>query len=427
MKEQFRFFLNRTLERLWVKPLIVCILSIGTVFIAKFADGTAMGDFLIEASPASLETLLEIMSSSMLVIATLAVASMVSAYASASSMATPRSFPLIVSDDVSQNALSTFVGAFIFSIVALIALQNNYFERAGVFVLFTLTLAVFSVVILTFVRWVDNIARLGRLGPTVKKVENVTAECLRLRRQSPTMGGVRRRDKAPLGDPVFSEEIGYVQRINIATLQDIASRAELRIAVDALPGTFVTPDRPLAYVAAGGDTRASREAGAIRDAFIVGADRTFDEDPRFGLIVLSEIASRALSPAINDPGTAIDVLGSFIRLFTLWRKPDSDFVVEPEEPDYATVEVPELSLSDMFDDAFTGIARDGAGSIEVATRLQKALRTLACLGDFEMREVARAFARRAYRQAQSHIDSPEQLAQLSEAADFAKHADQYRD
>ena len=420
MKEQLRFFLNRTLERLWVKPLIVCALSIGIVFIAKFADGTTMSDVAIEASPASLETLLKIMSSSMLVIATLAVASMVSAYASASGTATPRSFPLIVSDDVSQNALSTFVGAFIFSIVALIALQNDYFEKAGILLLFALTLAVFTVVILTFVRWVDNIARLGRLGSTIEKVETVTAECLRLRRRSPTMGGAQHTDDTPSGDPVFSSDIGYVQRIDIATLQDIAARAGLHISIEALPGTFVTPDRPLAHVVTDAHHQAWREFGEIRDAFIVGSHRTFDEDPRFGLIVLSEIAGRALSPAVNDPGTAIDVLGSLIRLFTLWRKPDNDLNDTREAPKCPAVAVRELSLADMFDDAFTALARDGAGSIEVAMRLQKALQALACLGDIEMREIARAFARSAHRYAKSSIESPEHLALLRDAAAFAE-------
>lgn len=103
---------------------------------------------------ASIETLLAIISASMLVIATFAVASMVSAYASASSTATPRSFSLVISDDISQSALSTFVGAFIFSIVALMALQNDCYDRTGRFAVFVITLLVLAMVIITFVRWV---------------------------------------------------------------------------------------------------------------------------------------------------------------------------------------------------------------------------------------------------------------------------------
>ena len=87
--------------------------------------------------------------------------------------------------------------------------------------------------------------------------------------------------------------------------------------------------------------------------------------PRFGLIVLSEIASRALSPAVNDPGTAFE---------RHWHARPAVCPVEravaPVEhraaalPAYDHVEVPELSFRDMFDDAFTGIARDGAATVE---------------------------------------------------------------
>jgi uncharacterized membrane protein len=157
---------------------VFCILSVVVAFLAKLADHLGIGEFVPTVVPESVETLLSIVAASMLVIATFAVASMVSAYASASNTATPRSFPLLVSDDVSQNALSVFIGSFIFSIVALTALKNGYYEQAGHFALFVLTLGVFAWVILTFVRWVDKIARLGRLGTTMDKVEKAAASAL---------------------------------------------------------------------------------------------------------------------------------------------------------------------------------------------------------------------------------------------------------
>ena len=115
MTSQISFYLDRLRERLWVRPLAFCVLSVAGVFVAKKADGLNIGELVPEISPDSIETLLSIIAASMLVVATFAVGSMISAFASASGSATPRSFPLVVSDDVSQNALSTFIGAFIFS------------------------------------------------------------------------------------------------------------------------------------------------------------------------------------------------------------------------------------------------------------------------------------------------------------------------
>ena len=80
----------------------------------------------------------------------------------------------MVADDVSQNALSTFVGAFIFSIVGSIALKNGYYGEAGYFTLFVLTILVFAGVILVFLRWVERISKLGRLEHTITRVEAAT-------------------------------------------------------------------------------------------------------------------------------------------------------------------------------------------------------------------------------------------------------------
>jgi uncharacterized membrane protein len=135
-----RFWINRLRERLWVRPLAICGLSIAAVFVAQLVDRTILREVVPEIGQASLETLLSIIASSMLVIATFAVGSMISAYTSASSAATPRSFSLVVADDISQNALATFIGAFIFSVVALTAVENDYFDKGGRFVLFLLTL-----------------------------------------------------------------------------------------------------------------------------------------------------------------------------------------------------------------------------------------------------------------------------------------------
>ena len=98
----------------------------------------------------SIETLLKVIAAAMLGIAIFAVGAMVSAYPSASSTATPRSLPRVIADDVSQNALSAFLGAFVYSIVALIALQNGYYAEAGHLFLLVLTLAVLAFVIANF-------------------------------------------------------------------------------------------------------------------------------------------------------------------------------------------------------------------------------------------------------------------------------------
>lgn len=189
------------------------------------------------------------MAASMLVIATFSVTSMVSAYAAAAaSTATPRAFILVVADNASQNALSTFVGSFIFSVVALTATKSNLFDKAGIFILFAMTVLVFTIVIYTFVRWVNRIARLGRMGSTINMVETATSNALTRRRTAPTLYGVKvgtfEGSKA-----LFSASVGYVQHINISALQQWAEKNDMPIMIAALPSTFATPDRAMVYAA----------------------------------------------------------------------------------------------------------------------------------------------------------------------------------
>jgi len=415
--DRLRFLINRLRDRLWLRPLVVCLLSIGAAFAAKLADGTHLKEIVPKITPDSIETLLSIMASSMLVIATFSVGSMVSAFASASSTATPRSFSLVAADNSSKNALSTFVGAFIFSVVALTAFENAYFDKAGIFILYVLTVGVFAIVVITFVRWVDSIARLGRLGQTIKMVEKATADAMNWRRGSPTLGGKLIKKGQKVGQKIFAPSIGYVQHIDMSVIQGWAEDVNAQIVLSALPGTFASPDKVLAYVNIPSGDNSDIDFSCVVKAFQIGDDRYFADDPRFGLVVLSEIAGRALSPAVNDPGSAIKIIGTMVRLFALWNDPVKK--QDKKALEYDRVAVPVIDVRDMFDDAFTAIARDGAGTVEVALRLQKALHSLTLLGNAETKEAAIYHGKLALERSRKALDIEQDLTAVRDAASYA--------
>ena len=421
--ERIRFLINRLRQQLWVKPLFAGILSIIAALIARAADLTTLDQIVPRISADSVYDLLTVMASSMLVIATFGVASMVSAYASASDTASPRAFPLVIADDSSQRAISVFLGAFIFSIVGLIVLRNQYFGVAGRFALFVFTIVAFGAVVTTFVGWMDNIARLGRIVNTVEKVEAATAAALKRRREAPALHGVPvNADPGPLpGVPVFAESVGYVQRIDVAALQSCAEAMNGRIRAAALPGTFVTPQHVLASIEIPSDTGDDLDHQEVVRAFKVDPEREFTDDPRYGLTVLSQIAGRALSPGINDPGTAIDVIGTLVRLLVIWSSTDNGD--NHSDVEYDCVEVPELSTRDMFDDAFTAISRNGSGSVEVVTRLMEALSSLAGTGDPSMRDAAIHHAQRAVAYAERGLLLPQEIDSVRTMARTVRNAD----
>jgi len=407
MKKKILIYYNRILEHLWFRHLIFCFISVAAALIAHQADDTILNELVPIVKIDSIEGLLDILSASMLVISIFAVGSMISAYSAASSTATPRSFKIVITDDVSQYALSAFIGAFIFSIVATVALDNEYYNKAGKFILFLITLIFFATVILTFLRWVDRISRLGRLEHTIMQVEAVATESLSNYIKNPFLNALPITGAFPDGKPVLADAVGYVQHINMEALQELAKDMELKIRLNCLPGKFVHKNFAAVFIRSSKNVDMNKVTQKVNDAISVGDTRLFDEDPRFGLIALTEIATRALSLGINDPGTAIQIIGSQERLIFLWH----DDIEENSENNvtYDLIEVPKISMKDFFDDAFRPIARDGAQNIEVMLRLQKTFNSLATIQHIEIKKTALQHSKYAFDHAKLALKSKDDI------------------
>ncbi len=110
---------------------------------------------------------------------------------------------------------------------------------------------------------------------------------------------------------------------------------------------------------------------ALIRSFTIERHRSFDQDPRLGLIALSEIASRALAPATNDPGTGIEVLNALLRVFLTLRSQPTN--ASGENTGRHRVYLGRPSLDDMLTDAFGPILREGGKEVEVSLRLTNTL------------------------------------------------------
>lgn len=98
--------------------------------------------------------------------------------------------------------------------------------------------------------------------------------------------------------------MGYIQSVDHEALLACACRADLTLRMEHATGEFVAPGRPL--VSAASARALDRETiEAVHRAYAIGAYRTIDQDPAFGLRQLVDIALKALSPGINDTTTAV--------------------------------------------------------------------------------------------------------------------------
>lgn len=405
--------LRRVTRRLWFRASLLSALGVVTALIAAALDPLIPAEVPGSIGSDAVDDILRILASSMLAVTTFSLSTAVQAYGNATSNVTPRATQLLIEDVTTQNVLATFIGAFLYGLVGIIALSTGIYGAQGRVILFVVTLLVILLIVVTLLRWVDHLLELGRVGENTARVEEAASAALRDRVANPYLGGRPLRDPEreipPGARAVRSEQIGYVQNVDARALSEYAEKRSAEVFVTALPGAFVDTSTVIGWVS--GTEEEGAEA-AFRDAFSIGAERSFDQDPRFGVSVLAEIASRALSPSTNDAGTAIDVIGRTVRVLALWQGCDPH---ETPEVPCPRVRVPPIELKELFDDVYTTIARDGAKLVEVQIRLQKALHSLAKIDARYAREAAR-HARLARARAEAVLEMPEERACIAALA-----------
>jgi uncharacterized membrane protein len=245
----------------------------------------------------------------------------------------------------------------------------------------------------------------GRVDDILARVERAASSALQRRIAEPYLGGREQRDPPPQGaTAVRAVGVGYVQHIDMEALEQAACAAGAHFWLAVLPGSFMHPARELLWVSEGAldDDAVER----IRDAFVCETTRNFEQDPRFGMIALAEIASRALSPAVNDPGTAIDILGRLVRVLAQWHEPVDT------APRHEHLHVPPLRAAELLEDAFQPIARDGASLIEVQIRFQKALAALIGIGPEVFGASAAQMSAEALERARRELTLPADIQRL---------------
>lgn len=387
MKLNFKWLFRDIRQQIWFSVALYCLLGFIAAISALFLDPFIPEGVSSKIGADAVDRILGIIAASMLAVTTFSISTMVQAFVSASTGATPRAAQLVVEDRTAQQALASFIGAFVFSLVGLIALSTGSYGSSGRLVLFAATIGVIVLIVLMLMRWIQRLSRLGRLGETIDQVEQATLKAVQARRDAPCLGGHCASGKIPAGTfPIAASSIGYVRRIDVEGLSKLAEENDCEIYVSCLPGAFATPDRPLLAVTIAVDETLQAK---LRGCFMVGDQRSFEQDPRFGFIVLAEIASRALSPAVNDPGTAIDVIGTMVRLMADWVEKQENTSKEIRHP---YVHVPPIAFDDVLDDAVVPIARDGAAIVEVGIRLQKGLLAMQQFGHPELASAARKHA-----------------------------------
>lgn len=375
-------------RKLWMRTVLFAVLAVVTALVAILLKDLIPSQLAGVIGADAVDKILTILASSMLTVTTFSLSVMIAAYSAATNSVSPRATRLLMEDSTTQNALATFVGSFLYSIVGIIALSTGAYGEQGRVILFIVTVGVVVLIVATILVWINHLSSLGRVGETSDRVENAAYAAVKRQIKYPWLGGNKLASVADISadaKPLMTDIIGYIQHVDIKKINSFCEANNIEIFVTSLPGAFVHPGRPLLWMS----VTPEADTEALCNAFTIQDQRSFDQDPRFGLLVLAEIASRALSPAVNDPGTAIEIIGRGMRVISNWQVTAEQDLPSKEQVEYPFVSVLPIQLADIFDDFFTPIARDGANLVEIHIRLQKTFMALAYLGGEFRRQALR--------------------------------------
>jgi uncharacterized membrane protein len=372
--------------------------------------------FPSRSDPQIAQVMLSTIASSIMTVVSIVFAILLMTLTLASMQFSPRILVNFVRDRVTQWTLGVFLGTFLYCMAALPAARSMPQPFAPVAtVTGALMLALASVMGLIY--FIHHISRAVSVNHIVDRIaretEGVVDDIMPHKR-----GPVFRREDMPFAPeetefPVLNDQSGYICFVDSARLLNLAKAHKLRIRVLRPIGHFAPQGAPLFTVSR--NSRLTEELNRdVRSAFVIGPMRTMQQDVEFGVLQIVDIALKAISPAVNDPSTAINCIDQLTSILIRWagRAPPATLLSDP--PYVVRVVLPWIDFNHLLDTAFEQIRHYSANDVAVSLRLLRAYSDLSeTIDDEKMREQLILRARRVVANCAPRLD-PSDLKRLKE-------------
>jgi uncharacterized membrane protein len=229
----------------------------------------------------------------------------------ASSQLSPRAMRVAYQSRLARISLGLWVGTLTYTLVLLESVTGAFVPQISIAVAGGLVL----VSVVTFLLLVGRISRILRPGPMAERLRDEGLRSIdRLHALQHGAPGAAAESPVPTGAPTWVVRHagggGIVQAVDAGEIVRWAAGADGLVVTAGFVGDYVASGAELLR-GYGGEP--SRVAG-LRRAVAVGAERTLEQDPMYAVRILVDIAIRALSPAVNDPTTAVQVIKRVVEL-----------------------------------------------------------------------------------------------------------------
>jgi uncharacterized membrane protein len=315
-------------DSLWFTPAILTVAAVGLASITLRLDESALArdqadvDLIFGAGAEGARAVLSTIAGGIITVTGVVFSVTIVALQLASSQFTPRVLRNFMADRANQTVLGVFIGTFTYAILILKEVEAATEETDGFVPVLSVTVALVLVMVSIgfLIFFIDHVARTIHASTIIDRVTN------------DTLFHVRRLFPEPIGKPadgdlpdimmpttepgtILTDETGYLQSIDDDALFRLARKGRLTIRMEPFISEFLLPHSVLVSIWPASAAADRDVVAGVRKAFVIGRERSLEQDVEFGVSQLVDIAVKALSPSVNDPTTArmcIDRLGEIL-------------------------------------------------------------------------------------------------------------------
>lgn len=262
----------------------------------------------------------------------------------AASQMSNRVLSSMIGNRFQQTILGFYIGTIVYALFLLSTIRDIssgiYVPALSIYLLIFLTV----VDIFLFIYFLDYVTQTVKYETVIHRVQSQTRSVME---KSFTTNNVKTRNwsKLPYVE-IKIENSGYFQTVNIKNLLEIGVTFDLHFQFLHEKGVYLLKDMPLVKVYSNTIIDKKLHDKIFSEVYCYNG-QPIDVNAIYGFKQLAEIAIKALSPGINDPGTAVLAMQSLFDLFLYFEKHDlqKSFV---DDNDVARLFIPSISFEDLF-------------------------------------------------------------------------------
>jgi uncharacterized membrane protein len=316
---------------LWVLPTLSALVALAVGSLLSLVSVGPHSPLAFQGTSDDARTLLIGIAGTMVTVIALLLGLTVVALQLSSTQFSPRLLRNFLRDRPNQIVLSAFVATFAYSAAGLYTVGVSGGNRTATFP----RLAVSGALVLLFVSlgllvfFADHMVHSIQVDTIMSTVESSTLEVIR---DGLFAVGQDAPEVPPWAVPVASQRSGYVQRVHPRVLLAQAAGHGVCLRLRPRVGEHVVAGTTLAWIwlASPRDPAPDPRAflSALQEGVRIGFERTLEQDAALGIRQLVDVACKALSPAVNDPYTAVQAVDHLSVIFcALAQRPLGNHVV----------------------------------------------------------------------------------------------------